>query len=210
MSKVCPRCKEEKALSEFYTYKRNTAKGVTCYMDSRCKECKYEATKAWKKANRERRNQVRREYRARKKAGMRRKPRQTHAERLAVRKNRYHNDANYRLRSILSNRLRDALKGNTKSGRTIELLGTTVEHLRQHLESQFLPGMTWDNHGKGEGKWEVDHIVPCASFNLSEEEQQRQCCHWTNLQPLWWKDNNAKRAKVPENRVWVDTCWVDI
>ena len=175
---------------------------------SRCKECKYEAKKRWRKANRERLNQVRREYRARKKAGIKR-TRQTHAERLAVRKNRYHNDANYRLRRILSNRLRHALKGNTKSGRTLELLGTTVEHLRQHLESQFLPGMSWDNHGQGEGKWQIDHIVPCASFNLSEEEQQSQCCHWTNLQPLWWKDNQEKSDKVPENRVWVDTCWVD-
>ena len=211
MSKVCRVCKEEKALSEFYKCKRNTAKGVTSYVRSRCKECKKEANKAWTKANRERQNQLNREYRARKKSGIKRKLRQTHAERLAYQKNRYHNDANFKIIRTLRTRLHHALKGNTKSDRTLELLGTTVEHLHEHLESQFLPGMSWDNHGHGEGKWQVDHIVPCASFNLSEEEQQRQCCHWTNLQPLWWEDNQEKSDKVPENRVWVDsnTGWVD-
>ena len=210
MSKVCSRCKNEKALSEFYARKLNTAKGLKSYVQSRCKECNNEAKKRWRKANRERRNQRKRERYARKKAGIRRKPRQTHAERMAVRKNRYHNDANFKLICNLRSRLRAALKGNIKSGRTLELLGTTVEHLHEHLESQFLPGMTWDNHGQGEGKWQIDHIVPCASFNLSEEEQQRQCCHWIYIcLYIWWKDNQEKSDKVPENRVWVDTCWVD-
>ena len=59
-----------------------------------------------------------------------------------------------------------------------------------HLEAQFKPGMTWDNYGlKG---WHVDHIRPCASFDLRDPEQQRRCFHYTNLQPLWAEENLKK------------------
>ena len=34
------------------------------------------------------------------------------------------------------------------------------------------------------GNWDVDHIKACAKFNLTYPEQQRECFHWSNLQPL--------------------------
>ena len=215
MSKRCSKCKEEKSLSEFRTYKIARAKGDKVYYQSHCKRCVYETSKAWEKANRERRNQRARESYARKKAGIKRKPRQTHEERLAKQnaydKKRKKEDPNYKLRHILRARLRNALKHDLKSARTLKLLGTTVEHLVKHLESQFLPGMSWDNHGSGKDKWQIDHIVPCASFDFTYAEQQQQCFHWTNLQPLWQNENSKKRAKVPTNRRWVDstTGWVE-
>lgn len=216
MSKTCTKCKKEKALGEFHIRSIATAKGDKTYLRSRCKRCKYETVKAWRKVNREKVNQQNREYYTRKKAGIKRKSRQTHEERQA-RKNAYEKkrrkeDPNYKLRLILRTRLRDALKRNTKSASTLKLLGTTVEHLQQHLEAQFLPGMNWQNHGLGKDKWQVDHIMPCASFDFTQEDQQQQCFHWTNLQPLWDPDNNAKRDKVPTNRHWVDstTGWVDV
>ena len=52
--------------------------------------------------------------------------------------------------------------------------------------------MTWENYGE----WEVDHILPCASFDLEQPEAQRQCFHYTNLQPLWKADNRSKGAEV--------------
>ena len=75
-----------------------------------------------------------------------------------------------------------------KATKTTNLIGCSIEQIRQHLEAQFLPGMTWDNHGE----WHIDHIRPCASFDLTDPEQQKQCCHYTNLQPLWAADNLAK------------------
>ncbi len=51
--------------------------------------------------------------------------------------------------------------------------------------------MTWDNYGK----WQIDHKIPCASFDLTDPEQQKSCFHFSNLQPLWAKDNNSKGAK---------------
>ena len=62
-----------------------------------------------------------------------------------------------------------------------------------HLEALFQPGMTWDNHAID--GWHIDHIRPCTSFDLTDPEQQRQCFHYTNLQPLWAFDNISKSDK---------------
>lgn len=98
-----------------------------------------------------------------------------------------------RILGALRNRLCDAIRGKNKSARTQELLGCSIEALKAHLEGQFLPGMSWDNWAhKG---WHIDHIRPCASFDLTDPEQQRQCFHYTNLQPLWAADNIRKGAK---------------
>lgn len=77
--------------------------------------------------------------------------------------------------------------------RTIDLLGCTISELRQHLENRFIGGMTWENHGLH--GWHIDHIRPCASFDLTQPAQQRECFHYLNLQPLWAKDNMSKSAK---------------
>lgn len=99
------------------------------------------------------------------------------------------NDPIYRLRHNLSTRL--WLTVSKKLGKTVELVGCSYDDLVSHLESKFIDGMTWDNYGK----WHVDHIRPCSSFNLSNVEQQKECFHWTNLQPLWAKDNLSKGSR---------------
>jgi hypothetical protein len=88
-------------------------------------------------------------------------------------------------------RLKDALKNNIKSKYTLELIGCSIIFLKQHLEKQFKIGMTWSNYGK----WHIDHIRPCASFDLSKAEEQHKCFHYTNLQPLWALDNLRKGTK---------------
>lgn len=64
----------------------------------------------------------------------------------------------------------------------------------KHLEAKFAPGMTWDNYGVD--GWHIDHIMPLAAFDLTDEQQRQQACHYTNLQPLWAAENLAKGAKV--------------
>lgn len=87
-------------------------------------------------------------------------------------------------------------KGNRGSSAFIfELCGISVRGLREHLESLFKPGMSWENYGID--GWHIDHKRPCASFNLTCPEQQRVCFHFSNLQPLWAKENMEKGARMP-------------
>jgi hypothetical protein len=104
-------------------------------------------------------------------------------------------DPVYKLTLNLRTRLRDALQGKNKSATTQKLLGCTFERAHAHLESKFTRGMSWGNYGLH--GWHVDHIIPCASFDLTDPEQQRQCFHYTNLQPLWAEDNLRKSDKLP-------------
>lgn len=93
-------------------------------------------------------------------------------------------DNNFRLSINLRSRIRYAIK-NAKGSKTLkctELTGCSYKELRKYLESKFLPTMTWENYGK---YWQVDHIIPCSKFNLTLEEEQRKCFHYTNLQPLF-------------------------
>ena len=99
-------------------------------------------------------------------------------------------DPNYKLAQCLRDRLNKALKGNQKTGSAIRDLGCSIDFLRQHLESLFQPGMSWDNwslHG-----WHIDHMQPLSSFDLTNREQLLKACHYTNLQPLWAEENLKK------------------
>lgn len=100
------------------------------------------------------------------------------------------------LSNVLSKRLNRAARdhGFRRCARAKELLGCSIEYLIKHLESNFSDGMIWENRGQ----WHVDHIVPCASFDLTKPENQRACFHWTNLQPLWAKDNRTKKNRIGE------------
>lgn len=105
----------------------------------------------------------------------------------------------FRIMQSLRMRVYNTLPGKreTKSARTIELIGCSIEQLQAHLESQFKPGMFWDNYGLN--GWHIDHIRPCASFNLTDPMQQRVCFNYKNLQPLWAIDNLRKGAKIGIN-----------
>lgn len=105
---------------------------------------------------------------------------------------RFKNDLQYRLKKTISNRIREMVKYQNayKAGKTYELIGCTVEQLKEHIESQWLPGMSWNNHTNN--GWHIDHIKPCNTFDLTDPKQQKQCFHYTNLRPLWAKDNLSR------------------
>ena len=104
-------------------------------------------------------------------------------------------DNSYKFKTNVSSLLRYSLK-NKKNGSTTRILcilGYTIKDLQNHLESKFLPGMTWDNYGD----WHIDHIRPTSSFLIKNvyDDDFKQCWALNNLQPLWAKDNIRKGSK---------------
>jgi len=108
--------------------------------------------------------------------------------------NRIKIDIQYKLSRRLRSRLRRALQGNFKNGSAVTDLGCSINELKMYLESKFQSGMTWDNWSF-EG-WHIDHIVPLASFDLTDRKQLLLACHYTNLQPLWAFDNLSKGDSI--------------
>lgn len=181
MFRRCSSCKCEKEADCFFVNTR-----AKSGLDSRCKLCRQAYNQAYRarpefKAqaqqyridNHETHIRVNREYQAQ----------------------QYATNPNFRLASLLRSRLNRALEGKFKSGKTLDLLGCSIGDLRAHLENQFAEGMSWDN----QGEWHIDHKRPCSSFDLTDPEQQKECCHFSNLQPLWAIDNLIKSNHHVEN-----------
>jgi hypothetical protein len=99
-------------------------------------------------------------------------------------KNQYLNNPQYRLKKQIRCRIWYAIKAQNahKSNKTLILLGCNISEFKLYLESLFLPEMSWSNHGT---VWEIDHIKPCSSFNLTDPKEQAKCFHYTNMQPLF-------------------------
>ena len=108
---------------------------------------------------------------------------------------RYRNDVQFRLGHLLRKRIRKFVAQKMKSASTMELLGCTRDEFRLHLEKQFTRGMTWENAGE----WEIDHIIPCAKFDLSDAKHQRMCFHFSNMQPMWKMENIKKRDTLQKH-----------
>jgi hypothetical protein len=109
-------------------------------------------------------------------------------------KSRYNSEPLFAMMSRLRARVRIFLKSNdyTRSSTTKEIIGCEVEELKTHIESKFVNGMSWGNRGQ----WHIDHIVPLASAKSLDEVIK--LCHYTNLQPLWAKDNLSKGCKLQQ------------
>ena len=156
---------------------------------------KWEAyQKQYSVLNRERINARRREYYTKNKLIMNDRLKQYNIKRRIT-------DISFRISGNLRGRVYKAIasQGVIKKRTTAYLVGCSIAYLKIHLEGQFQFGMTWDNYGLH--GWHIDHIRPCASFDLTDPEQQKQCFHYTNLQPLWAEDNLKKGAKWNEETI---------
>lgn len=162
--KICSECNIELPFEQF-----NKLKLGRFGIDTICKGCRKNKDKRYRNNNKEKLNQYR--------------------------KNKKATDPQFKLKHILRLRLLDALKRNntTKRHSALILLSCSIEQCKQHIENQFKPEMSWNNHGS---YWEIDHIKPCDSFDLTDIEQQKQCFHYTNLQPLTISENRSKKNKI--------------
>lgn len=199
-SRACKTCSIVQPLTEYYK-DRGTPR-------PHCKKCTLAKQAAdYAKRGKPRRDpEARREAVARynasaKAAATRRRSRETETFRQKARK-RYATDAAFKVRKTLSAAVRGAMKrygeGRAKADVLLHLLGCTVPDFMQHMEKHWKEGMAWENHGHRKGEWSIDHILPLASFDLTDVEQQRVAFHYSNQQPLWWHENLEKSDKMPD------------
>jgi hypothetical protein len=166
--KICSCCKQELLLDKF-----NKAKLGRFGVSGECKTCLFDRNKKW-----------------RENGGRKWERNWTKIQRQT--------NPQWKLKQVLRGRYLDALKRHTTGGKVnkrhsaIELIGCDIEFYKQYLEQQFKPDMTWENHGV---LWEIDHIKPCAAFDLTNIEQQKQCFNYINTQPLYKIDNRSKGDK---------------
>ena len=104
-------------------------------------------------------------------------------------------DPQFAVADRLRRRINQALRRSNakKCGGLNETAGCDLATLVRHIESQFLDGMSWQNRRE----WHVDHIVPLSAFDLTDPEQQKVAFHFSNLRPLWARDNLRKQASIP-------------
>ena len=199
-TKICSKCDKEK---DFYLFRKQSS--TKTGFSSACREClllDYQANRPrhlasnkrnWAKNKQNFKASIRR-YRENNKEKIQemqrsRSQRPEVKERnnfLARERNKKRKKTDqYRISQCLRHRLFMTLKraGAVKISKTFDLLGCSFDFFKSHLESKFLPGMTWENRGKF--TWHIDHIIPVSKFNLVDPEEQKKCFHHTNLAPRW-------------------------
>jgi len=204
-TKICSKCKIEKDFSEFFNDSTKPS-GKASY----CKICKsqcqsinrkqydsnyyqknkltiIEKVKTYSEINKVKTKLSKKRWKNRNKQ----KLKYIHNKRLTT-------DVFYKLKLNLRSRFYHAIRGNYKSGSAVKDLGCDISFFKSFIESKFTDGMTWENWGRGMNgrkEWQIDHIKPLASFDLTDKKQLQEACHYTNLQPLWAIDNFIKSDK---------------
>lgn len=209
----CSKCEETKSLSSFCKDKRGTLGYATT-----CKRChnatcnryyydNYDRATVSQKTSREKRIDIIRErqrlfnslestkqkHRAYYLANKDRIKQRTTS--YALRKLK--TDTKFKLKHALRHRIRQAIKrGICKGSKVVSAvrdLGCTIDEFKTYMEGKFQPGMSWKNWAID--GWHIDHINPLFKFDLTNPEEAKKAVHYSNLQPLWAKDNLSKGKK---------------
>lgn len=195
--RLCNECNILKSISEFRHQNRKSKKrGCFVYISRKCKKCELiknrnshnKATKKYYNKNKEyygeyysNNNEKLKLYR------------NTYRDIYNLkRRERRKNDINYKIKCNLRCRIRKALK-STKTNNKIKLLGCSIKQFKNWLEWRFDSNMTWNNYGI---YWDIDHVIPCSSFELTRKKEQLICFNWKNCQPLKSSKNYSKKNKI--------------
>ena len=164
------------------------------------KEAIREQVKEYKKKNREAIREQAKEYYEKNKEAVREQVKEYKKKnREAIReyaRYSYRNNVQFKMGTLLRSRFNNLIRKQNvnKTHSVLELTGCDLKFLIKHIEDQFKEGMSWDNWSYD--GWHVDHIIPLSSFDLTDIEEQKKAFHYTNLQPLWAKENLSKGCKV--------------
>ncbi len=194
-TKICKTCNELKSIDEFSLF--NKEKGFRL---NQCRDCKSQYLKKYNSDNSELRKIQKKEYREKNKEIVQERKKlyyQKNKEKIRVYKkswetNKRNNDIIFKLKQQVRHRINVFVKTNNmkKNNKTFDIVGCSPYDLKEHLEKQFVNGMSWENRTE----WHIDHIIPLSSAKTIEELYK--LCHYTNLQPLWAEENLKKNNKI--------------
>ena len=176
-TKICNKCKEEKEICEFGVNKSKKDK-----LQSICKCCDKLKSKEYREKNREKYLLSQKKSYDENKENI--KEYKKNYEKLKIK-----TDILYKLKKTLRNTILRYLKN--KRFTTTEIIGCDYDSFKIYFESLFTEGMCWDKLGS---EIHIDHIIPLSSAKTEDELYKLN--HYTNLQPLWVKDNLIKGSKL--------------
>ncbi len=193
--KTCSRCKLEQDDSQFQPIKNTTRS------KSYCKECGKQMCKEYKAKNKEKIATYNKKYKSEHKEEVKEynhnyniENRETIQQRqTAQHRERRKTDSNYKLRLNLSSRIQKLIKSKKNNRSYNEFIGCSLDDIKKWLEHNFYGDMTWENYGT---VWHVDHVIPCCTFNLENDDQVKICCNWANVQPLLVDHNLSKSGSL--------------
>jgi hypothetical protein len=195
--KKCSKCGLDKSLDSFYK-----GKGKDGY-EAKCKSCRSSASKDYYIQNSINRKEYGKDYYSTHTnehnkrciswhSNNRTKSNQLNNE---WEKKKRKEDKFWAAKKALRIRILQCLQGKIKSKNTLKIVGLNEwSELKTHFENQWTDGMSWENYGFGEGKWVIDHKLPLASAKTKEEVEKLN--HFSNLQPMWWRENLEKSDKI--------------
>jgi hypothetical protein len=191
-TKTCRDCGEEKSLEENFYKKSGRVNQWLPY----CKPCQLSRGNKNRKANPNYKERTQKNWQDWYSKNKRRKMDYNNAWLME----RYRNDPVYKLRHSIGSRVLEGLKKSKgkKLHSTWDYLPYTPQELKEHLEKQFEPWMNWDNHGMGEGCWQIDHIYPHSKlpYDSMDHPNFQKCWALENLQPLCAIKNIKKSDKI--------------
>jgi hypothetical protein len=198
-TKICSKCNEEKNICEFNKSTSNKD-GLVSF----CKECRrinylnnkekvLEQTKLWKLNNKEK---LLSQYNKDKEKILLQQKKYYYNNKEKVinriinyQKNKINEDNLFKLKKTIQRTIRRYIKN--KKFTTTEIIGCNYNSFKIYFESLFTEGMSWDKLGY---EIHIDHIIPLSSAKTEDELYKLN--HYTNLQPLWAKDNLIKGNKL--------------
>lgn len=220
MVKFCKFCEEEKE-DTYFSKNKNTKDGLQTY----CKKCVIKKTKQWNENNKEKLKEIKRKYNKKfrlQNPNYSKKYYKSNNEKINSQKQKWvEKNINYQkeyrevnkehiskkyverlekdfifkyshnIRNLIRGSFKRGCKGVYKKGlKTENILGCSIDFFIEYISNKFKNGMTLENHGE----WHLDHIIPIAT--AQSEDELIKLNHYTNFQPLWFKENLKKGSKI--------------
>jgi len=187
MNKTCNECNENKDLTNFSKRKENS-------YHNKCKDCTNLIAKIYREENKDLIKKKQKDW-YNSDGKIWKKNYETINKESINEKSRekYKTDKVYRIKKILRTRFKTTILQKKIYSSSLSYIGVDLSYLLKWIESQFDENMNWDNQGV---YWNIDHVVPCSSFNLAEEEEVKKCFNWKNLRPCEKSENFSKNNKI--------------